>query len=571
MDGTGPLSPDDAIHAARRATFRWDLPARCNIAETCLGPWLAAEPERVCLIEDRGAGSSPVETSYAALADRAARFAAVLSDLGVSRGDFVGIVLPQSVETAAAHLAAYRLGAVAVPLALRFGPEALGFRLARAGVSALVTNPEGLGTLSALAEPLPALRRVLSVSGPAEGALDLARLAAEADPARAPAAETGPDDPALLIFTSGTTGNPKGALHGHRVLAGHLPGFVMAHEDLPQPGDAMWTPADWAWAGGLLNALLPSLHFGVPVVFSSARFSGAEALALMTRRGVRNAFLPATALRLMQSAASGLERPPVGLSLRTILSAGETLPAATHAWARAFFGCPVNEAFGQTECNLVLASAEGWGVSKPGSIGKAVPGHRVAILDPEGREVAPGTPGEIAVAAPDPVMFLGYLGDPGATRAKIRGDWLMTGDQGVTDTEGYVSFVGRDDDIITSAGYRIGPGEVENCLLTHPACALVAVVGKPDPVRTEIVKAYVVPADGIRADEALAEALKRHVRERLSPHEYPREIGFVDEMPLTTSGKIMRRVFRDMARTEAEAESEPRPLSAGEDPPAARA
>ncbi len=349
-----------------------------------------------------------------------------------------------------------------------------------------------------------------------------------------------------MIYTSGTTGNPKGALHGHRVLPGHLPGVQTPHEFMPQAGDLAWTPADWAWAGGLLNMLLPALHFGVPVVARPVtRFEPEEAFRLMAEMGVRNAFVPPTALRMLR----GVEEPRrrFRLNLRTVAAAGETLGAETLAWGREALGLTINEAYGQTECNLVLASCAAIGVSRPGFIGKAVPGHEVAVVRPDGSPCAAGEEGQIAVRRPDPVMFLGYWRNPQATAAKFVGDWMLTGDQALADSDGYVRFVGRDDDVITSAGYRIGPGEIEDCLLKHPAVALAAVVGKPDALRTEIVKAFIVLRAGHAPSPALVDELQAFVRRRLSAHEYPREIAFRDELPLTTTGKIIRRLLRQEA------------------------
>jgi acetyl-CoA synthetase len=352
-----------------------------------------------------------------------------------------------------------------------------------------------------------------------------------------------------MIFTSGTTGPPKGALHGHRVLLGHLPGYEMAYDFPARDNDVVWTPADWAWAGGLLNALLPALYLGMPVVFGRfERFNPAEAYALMDRRAVTLTFLPPTALRMLK--ASGV-KPPVTLRLRAVLSAGEQLGAATYDWARSAFGFSVNEFYGQTECNLVLGSAHAIGASRAGVTGRVVPGHDVAVIDNAGNALPSGEIGQIAVRRPDPVMFLGYWNDEMATRAKFLGDWMLTGDQGFVDADGYFHFFGRDDDVITSAGYRIGPGEIEDCLAAHPAVALAAAVGKPDPVRTEIVKAFVVLRDGFEPGEALSEDLKQWVRARLSAHEYPREIDFVDQIPLTTTGKVIRRHFREQAVAEA--------------------
>jgi len=360
-----------------------------------------------------------------------------------------------------------------------------------------------------------------------------------------PPADTTPDDPALMIYTSGTTGPPKGALHGGRVLLGHGPGFRLTHDGFPKAGDRGWTPADWAWAGGLLNLMMPCLFDGVAVVAQpTVKFDPEAAFALIAEADIRNAFIPPTALRLMAQADDPRARHP-GMKLRTLVSAGERLVEASYDWARRALGVPVNEVYGQTECNYVLASVAALGISKPGFTGKPVPGHEVALFDADGRRCGPGEQGEIRVRAPDPVMFLEYWGQPEATRRKVEDGWLVTGDQAVMDADGFFRFVGRDDDVITSAGYRIGPSDIEDCLARHPAVALSAVVGKPDEIRTEIVKAFVQLKPGHAGDDALAEELKLFVRTRLSHHEYPREIEFVGELPLTTTGKLIRRLLRE--------------------------
>jgi len=346
----------------------------------------------------------------------------------------------------------------------------------------------------------------------------------------------------MMIYTSGTTGPPKGALHGHRVLLGHIPGVQWPHEFLPQPGDRMWTPADWAWAGGLLNVLLPSLSLGIAVVARRfEKFDPQEALTLIAETGVRNAFIPPTALKMMRAASVAATTP----SLRTLATGGEALGAETYEWGRAAFGLTINEFYGQTECNLVLASCAAMGVSRAGAIGKPVPGHEVALIRPDGSACEVEEPGEIAIRAPNPVMFLNYWKNPDATARKFQGDWLLTGDRAIMDVDGYVRFVGRDDDIITSSGYRIGPSEIEDCLMRHPAIAIAAAVGKPDPIRTEIVRAFLVLKAGFAPSDALTTEIQAFVRNRLSAHEYPREIDYVAEVPLTSSGKVMRRILRE--------------------------
>ena len=533
--------PDLSDYAALRDAFRWRIPDRYNIAVDVCDRWAASEPERPAIIEvSQDWLVTPV--SFGWFREHSNRLANALRARGVGRGDRVAILLPQGRAVLAAHLAAYKLGAIAVPLAALFGVDALAYRLEDSGAKVVVTNDAGLAKLSQIAQPLPELSLLISTDGADGRAEGWDALLAEGSPDFVPA-ETTPDDPALMIYTSGTTGNPKGALHGHRVLPGHLPGVQMPHEFMPRPGDLAWTPADWAWAGGLLNMLLPALHFGVAVVARPVtRFEPEEAYRLIQDLGIRNAFVPPTALRMLRGA--GNPRGRYQLHLRTVAAAGEALGAETLAWGREALGLTINEAYGQTECNLVLASSAAIGVSRPGSIGKAVPGHEVAIIRPDGIVCTPGEEGQIAVCRPDPVMFLEYWRNPEATAAKFIGDWMITGDEGVQDEDGYVRFIGRDDDVITSSGYRIGPGEIEDCLLKHPAVALAAVVGKPDALRTEIVKAFVVLKPGQGGSPALVSELQNFVRARLSAHEYPREIAFLGELPMTTTGKIIRRVLR---------------------------
>jgi acetyl-CoA synthetase len=523
------------------AAFRWQIPAQYNIGIDACDKWALKEPDRIALVVKQQKGFETV--SYGRLMEDSSRLANALRANGIGQGDRVAIILPQTPETAISHFAAYKLGAIALPLAALFGVEALVYRLENSGARAAITNAAGLAKLYEIRDKLPELRIVLSVDGTAEQALGFHETLARASSSFTPI-DTSPDDPALMIYTSGTTGPPKGALHAHRVLLGHLPGVELPHEFMPQPGDRMWTPADWAWAGGLLDVLLPALSLGVPVVAKKFdKFDPQEAFALMADAEIRNAFIPPTALRMLRSAG----RPRQKLSLRTVGSGGESLGEETYAWGRDSLGLTINEFYGQTECNLVLSSCAAIGISKPGAIGKPVPGHTVAVIREDGTECRPGELGQIAVKRPNPVMFLEYWGGPEATQKKFIDDWMVTGDQGTFDEEGYVRFVGRDDDVITSAGYRIGPGEIEDCLIRHPAVALAAAVGKPDPLRTEIVKAFITLKPGFEPTNALATEIQDFVRTKLSAHEYPREVAFIDSMPMTTTGKVIRRLLREQA------------------------
>lgn len=537
------LTPRDTYEALVR-DFTWDIPSDFNMGRAVSDDWAARAPDRICL-EHFDPHGHHRRLTYRALSQRSSSLAAAFRALGVDRGSRVAILLPQGFETVIAHVAAYKIGAVALPLALLFGAEAIEYRLADSGAEIVVTNGFGLSKLADIRKNLPSLRHVISVEDTAEGVLSFDALVENYAPL-IDQATTGPDDPALMIYTSGTTGPPKGALHGHRVLAGHMPGIQFAHPDLGREGDRLWTPADWAWAGGLLNCLLPGLLLGVPVVSSPGqKFDPETAFRIMAEMDVRNAFIPPTALRLLRPVENPRER--YDLKLRTIGSAGEALGRETYEWAREALGITVNEFYGQTECNFVLSASARYGVTRAGSMGKPVPGHRVAIIDAAGRELPPGVAGQVAVQRPDPVMFLGYWNNPEATERKFIGDWMTTGDQGVMDEDGYFEFFGRDDDVITSSGYRIGPGEIEDCLLGHPAVRLAAAVGKPDPVRTEIVKAFIVLKDGYEPGAALAAEVRDWVKHRLSMHEYPREIEFLDGLPMTTTGKIIRRELRARA------------------------
>ena len=535
------MLPDIRDEKQLHAAFRWDIPARYNIGVAVCDCWAEREPERLALLDVADDGAV-TQVSYRELRHQSNRLANLLVASGIERGERIAILLPQSREVAESHIAIYKAGAVALPLAVLFGIDALTYRLDDAGVTGLITNAAGLAKLRSTPGGMPAFKLLLSIDGPDGVAQSYNDALANQSPDFTPV-DTTPDDPALMIYTSGTTGQPKGALHGHRVLPGHLPGFQLVHEFLPQEGDLLWTPADWAWAGGLLNGLLPSLSLGIPVVARKfEKFDPHDAWQLIADLKIRNIFIPPTALRMLRTVPS--PRTTYDIQLRTIASAGEALGAETLLWAQEALGLTINEAYGQTECNLVIGSSGAIGMTKPGFIGKPVPGHVVAIIREDGSRCLPGEVGQIAIQRPDPVMFLGYWNRETATTEKFIGEWMTTGDQGVTDEEGYIRFIGRDDDVITSSSYRIGPVEIEDCLICHPAVALAAAIGKPDPLRTEIVKAFLVLRPDVEPSNALKDDIRDFVKQRLSAHEYPREIEFVASLPMTTTGKIIRRELR---------------------------
>ncbi|MFU8834473.1 MAG: AMP-binding protein [Roseovarius sp.] len=506
--------------------FGWDIPERLNMAAQVCDDWAARAPDRLAIRDLSGEGAR--EVSYGALRAMADRLALGLVARGVMRGDRVGVLRSQGAWCAVAHIAIWKIGAISIPLFKLFKQDALLSRVGDAGARAVVTDAEGVGLLAAMPEVATLVPEAETLP---EGLFETA--------------DTGADEPAVLIYTSGTTGSPKGALHAHRVLTGHLPGVELSHDFLGQPGDCLWTPADWAWIGGLFDVLMPGLAIGVPVVAARmAKFGVAECLRVMREGAVRNVFFPPTALRMLKAEGARIE------DLRSVASGGEPLGAEMLDWGRQAFGLTINEFYGQTECNMVATSCAALFSPVPGCLGRAVPGHAVAVIDAEGHEV-PGE-GDIAVRRGSASMMLEYWKKPRETAEKFRGDWLVTGDRGVIE-DGYIRFVGREDDVITSAGYRIGPAEIEDCLLTHPAVATVGVVGKPDPLRTEIVKAYVVLRAGVNPSEVLAKELQSHVKERLASYSYPREIAFLDALPMTVTGKVIRKELKARAAAEANA------------------
>ena len=599
--------PDDH-HAAMQRGFRWRVPARMNIAELCSRRWARGDDasKRIAVIAHQpGAGGQ--NHSYTELQASADRLSHALVRLGVARGDRVAIVMPQRFETAVAYIAVLQLGAIAMPLSQLFGPEALEYRLQDAGACLALCDEGALADLHAVRVRCPALRHAVGLgtrAAPADHSWNELLAASGSVPFDPP--DTAADDPAVLIYTSGTTGPPKGALVPHRALIGNLPGFVCSQnwfgfdpgEALPQnetpspvrgragvgagtskgksnlpdarkTHSVFWSPADWAWTGGLWDALMPTLYFGRPIVAYNGRFSPEAAFDILQTHRVTHSFLFPTALKAMMKAYPK-PREQFTLHLQGLMSAGEAVGDAVFAYCRNELGVIVNEMFGQTEVNYIVGNCAmndrrdqgiGW-PAKPNSMGRGYPGHLVTVIDDEGHEAPIGTPGEVAIRRtdihgdPDPIFFLGYWNQPEATRAKFTGDWWRTGDVAVRDEDGYLWYQGRADDVFKSAGYRIGPGEIENCLIKHPAVANCAVVPKPDAERGAVVKAYVVlttefiaaradsESAGGQFDQLLIAALQDHVKGQLAPYEYPKEIEFIDQLPMTTTGKLQRRVLR---------------------------
>lgn len=516
--------------AATARGFRWKIPKSFNIARACCDDWAAQDPDRVALIDVDDDGRA---WSYGALKDASDRLAQVLAAHGVGRGDRVAIVLPQSPAVLITHFAAMKLGAIVLPLFALFGADALRFRLADSGAVLAVSDGDGATKLEALRADLPDLRHVLSVDK------DFWSRIKAASPLSQPV-QTLAEDPAVLIYTSGTTGPPKGALHAHRFLLGHLPSIELHHRQFPQPGDRGWTPADWAWIGGLMDLALPCLYFGVPLVSHRMRkFDAAAAWDLIARFDIRNLFVPPTALKLMR-----MQPVPAGVRIRSLSSGGEALGADLLEWGRQALGVDISEIYGQTECNIFITSVPGLMEARPGWMGLPVPGAEVALFDARGRPVGPGGTGEICVRRGHAAMFLRYWKAPEQTARRFRSDWLRTGDLAQCDALGRYRYVARDDDLICSSGYRIGPSEIEACLNRHPDVVMAAVVGEPDAERGERVVAHVVLRAGLGGSDMLSETLRDMVATRVSPHLTPRRIEYHRALPMTATGKILRRALR---------------------------
>ena len=577
--------------------FAWQVPEYFNIAEVCCSRWARSAGgasgaiEKIAIYAHKERVAAHFYT-YLELKKAADALSHVLKGLGVQRGDRVAIVMPQRFETAVAYMAVFQLGAVAMPLSMLFGPEALEYRLQDSQAVVAIADESSMASLQQVRAACPALRTVLAVG---ECTADVQYAAAVTQHKSAFAAvNTKAEDAAILIYTSGTTGPPKGALLPHRALIGNLTGFVCsqnwfgfdphpasdlapspvrgrvgegenAYRARPSKEDqntsVFWSPADWAWTGGLMDALLPTLYFGRPIVAFNGRFSPELAFDLMQTHGVTHSFLFPTALKAMMKAYPQ-PRKHFKLQLEGLMSAGEAVGDAVFDYCQNEMGVVVNEMFGQTEINYVVGNCNRFWPARAGSMGKGYPGHRVAVIDDEGNECPVGVPGDVAVnrfdvqGQPDPIFFLGYWKNDAATEAKFTGNWCRTGDMATRDADGYLWYEGRADDIFKAAGYRIGPGEIENCLLKHPAVANAAVVPKPDKERGAVVKAYVVLAPELGAERARIDSgkadfdaqitakLQLHVKKMLAPYEYPKEIEFIDALPMTTTGKVQRRVLR---------------------------
>ena len=529
--------------------FEWDIPDYYNIASDTIDKF--SKSDRIALRHVLDNGTCD-DYTFKFLLEKSNQLANVLDNICINQNDRVGIILGQCPETIMSHMACFKSGKISIPLFSLFGDNALFFRLKNSEASTVICDDLSLEKVLRIRESLPFLRNIISINLKKSNDLILSfsELVNKASD-RYRNIKSKSNDPALIIYTSGTTGDPKGALLPHKVLLGHIPGVEMPHEFLsfnPPVTDCFWTPADWAWIGGLFDVLMPSLYFGIPVItYRSSKFDPEFTFDLLEKYEVKNTFIPPTALKIMKSFKQNSKRN--NLKLRTVGSGGESLGEELLNWGKEVLNVGINEFYGQTECNLTVSNCGLIMKQKLGSIGKPVPGHDVRLINQEGKFIKKEKEeGQIVVHSSSPSTFLGYWKNKKETEKKIIDGWLHTGDYGILDTEGFFYFKGRKDDLINSSGYRIGPSEIENTILSIDDIEMVAVIGVPDNLRGEIIKAVIVPRNisyVSTQNNQLKEKIKNHVKNKLAAHEYPRIIEFVSELPMTNTGKIKRNILRE--------------------------
>jgi len=530
------------------SAFEWQVPDSFNLASYICDRWAEMDESRDAVYADDG--DDKTETySFQDIQRRANRLANYLSENGITRGDRVGINARQRPQTLISHIAVWKLGAVSVPLSKLFGTEGLSYRISDSACKACIVGDANISVYRDVVDDLDTVQCTVTIGDIESTAEETPFSQVMTDySSEHETVETDAEDDAIIIYSSGTTGSPKGVVHAHRVLLGNLPLYITTFCNMElNETDVFWTPSEWAWVATLFDVVFPSLFYGRPIVAYTAdkQFNPHDAMEIIERYEVSNFFAPPTALRMMRQ-MDNPEQYTVD-SVRCIPSGGESLGEAIRNWAADLFdGAVVQEAYGQTEANMIVGDCLSLFPTREERIGRAGPGHEVLIVDPETAEpiTESGTVGEIAVAyEDDPVCFKRYLNKPEKTENKIAGEYLLTEDLGEMDDDGYLRFVSRKDDVIISSGYRIGPIEIEEELEKHPAVADVAVIGVPDETRGEIPKAFIVVAtDHAESDELKAD-LREYVRNQLAQYEYPREIEFRKTLPKTNTGKIKRNAL----------------------------
>jgi medium-chain acyl-CoA synthetase len=528
-------------YEAARAAFRWRRPERFNFARDVVDP-LAADPERSAMlwVDDTGRER---HFAFAHFSAASRRLCHVLGEAGVQRGDSIILMLPRIPEWWECLLAGLRMGAVVAPATVQLSPQDLRYRIGAAGAACVITDMAGAEKVDIIAAHCPSLKARLLVDGARPGWIDC-RAAQAAAPNTFETADTRADEEALCYFTSGTTGYPKMCMHRHDYALGHETTgrywLDLYTEDLH------WNVSDTGWAKAAWSSLFGPWNRGARIFVhhTAGAFDPTRTLSLLEQYPVTTLCAAPTVYRML--VLEDLQQYRFA-TLRHCVSAGEPLnPEVIAAWRRAT-GITIRDGYGQTE-TVILCGNFPCLEARPGSMGRPAPGIDLQVIDEHGNVLPAGTEGEIAVRVrPErPLgLFSEYRNDPERTGAAFRGDWYVTGDRAVVDADGYFWFVARADDVIISAGYRIGPFEVESALIEHPAVAESAVVGAPDATRGQVVKAFVVLAPGYLPGEALKQELQEHVKRVTAPYKYPRQIEFADALPKTVSGKIRRVELRN--------------------------
>ncbi len=534
---------EDALARYRRRvdSFRWEIPDPFNFGRDVVGGWAGREPDRPALLWRGGSGQER-RLTFADVSRASSRFARLLVSLGVRPGDPVLVMLGKLPEWQTTLLGALEAGALVIPCSTILRPKDLLYRAQHSGAVAIVATPEPAAVADTVRGELASVRHFLAFSDGDErlpdGWLDAAREMDRLPDEAPPLPRTRASDPALVYYTSGTTGPPKAVLHSHAYTrAQRLTAEVWLGL---RDGDRVWTTSDTGWAKAAYGVLFGPWNLGAEVFQYAGRFEPGRELRLLEELQPQVFCAPPTEYRLLvKEDLPGLHVP----RLRECVSAGEPLnPEVIRAWHEAT-GLTIRDGYGQTETILLVGNFPGLPV-RPGSMGLPMPGHRVEVIGEDASVLAPGEVGDVALRGDPPSLFRGYWKDPAATQRCRRGEWYVTGDRAYKDADGYFWFVGRADDLIISAGYRIGPFEVESALVEHPAVVEAAAVAAPDPDRGAIVKAYVVLRPGVRGDAALVKQLQDHVKRVTAPYKYPRAIEFVESLPKTVSGKIRRVELR---------------------------
>jgi acetyl-CoA synthetase len=523
-------------------TFRWDVPKRYNIAADVLDKH---DPGRLAILWEDWQGNER-RLTFGDMQSLTNRTANALRASGIGEGDRVAVMLPPLPETAATFLAAYKLGAILLSLSILYGDDAIRHRLKDCGAKVLVTNAENRGRIDRVRAELPELEDVLVVDEAFGREVERASDAFET-------LDTPADQPCQIYYTSGTTGQAKGIVHAHRYLLAHTE-FELAHD--VRDDEPFHSTGEWAWIAGIIPGLLGPWRFGVPIAVFARKggYDPEQTLYLLEKYRVGNLFATPTALRAMAARGDVSARYP-GISLRAACAAGEPLNPEVISWFERQFGIPVLDYYGLSESYPLCSNYPTMEI-RQGSMGKPLPGWEVALLDDEERPVPAGEAGEICLRArTNPHYPIGYWNRPEDSKSAFGGEWFHTRDVARADDDGYVWYEGRNDDVIISAGYRIGPFEVESALVAHPKVIEAAAVASPDERRGNIVKAFVRVLPDVEPDDDLARDIQAFVREHLSAYAYPRTIEFVDDLPKTLTGKIRRIELREREAKRAAVEA----------------